>query len=556
LSHTTTSLEQPITLRVEVKGDNETYPDLSVLTKDFEILDRSQQQSVTVINGQVSKTRGLSLTLLPKNLGSLTIPAIPVGNEQSAPLALEVTAVETAIATSAEAEAFIQLETSKTKAYLQEEIILSVRLYLTPGLRGESLSDPEASLENTQIRFLNEEQYQAEHAGQTYHVVERRYSLYAYQTGLLQVGGISFRGRLATPPGQSFFRMLPDSFDSRGQQPRIISARSEQVQTEILPMPANYRGDHWLPARNLQVVESGLKSAGPLTAGRPATRHIVLIADGLPAAQLPRIELALPAGVKQYHERPHNRDNVLRDGISGSRHSAITLIAAEPGQYELPAIEIPWWNTETDRQETARLPAVMLQVRAGLPGSTAPMATQPFAKPFDDAELPFAGLEEQPEAAEAQDPPLVNWLVWLLMSAWLVTLVGWWRTQQHKKSAKPKTSPVTATENKPTPKDEFAEILSGMEAAYHAKNRESARAVWLKWGAYRWPAHPPSNLNRLAERCSQHIALAVHALDNAFYSPENRDDWVKFSPRELLVTESRDLPSSATDAQRVVSVKP
>ncbi|MCU7909556.1 MAG: BatD family protein [Candidatus Thiodiazotropha sp. (ex Lucinoma aequizonata)] len=86
------------------------------------------------------------------------------------------------------------------------------------------------------------------------------------------------------------------------------------------------------------------------------------------SSQLPNIEQALPSAIKQYQERPQFNDTPTRTGISGSRQSSLTLIATEPGRYDLPAIEIPWWNTESDRQEVARLPGKLLEI---LPNHTA-----------------------------------------------------------------------------------------------------------------------------------------------------------------------------------------
>ena len=90
LSTPQTSIDQPVSLSLESDGEGDESPDLSVLEKDFEILGRATQQSISIINGKMSSKRSLVLTLLPKHTGSLTIPPIPVGKEKTQALELKV----------------------------------------------------------------------------------------------------------------------------------------------------------------------------------------------------------------------------------------------------------------------------------------------------------------------------------------------------------------------------------------------------------------------------------------------------------------------------------
>jgi hypothetical protein len=330
-----------------------------------------------------------------------------------------------------------------------------------------------------------------------------------------------------------------------------VRAKSEQAELDILPPPGSFTGKHWLPARNLQLVESGLNSMGTLTEGKPATRHIMLIADGLSAAQLPSIELDLPEGIKQYPERPYDRDQVLREGISGSRHLAITLMATEPGRFELPAIEVPWWNTETDREEIATLPALSLNVAPGQAGITSTTTPQTFTVPPPQPEDSFASLEEPWQGPQEEAHSGHSWLVWILATGWLTTLLGWWYSSRRKrpKSRPPVKTPVAAPVQ---PENEATDILEALVSAYGMTNMESAKRAWLRWGEHLWPENPPSNLSRLAERCSPKVANAVRALDKAIYSPAHEFDWVRFSPRELLDKDASK-PANAGNRDKLAS---
>lgn len=540
ISSPTTGMEQPFRLTLEMEGEQQDAPDLSVLDADFEILSRATQQSVTIINGKMSSRRSLVLTLLPKRTGRLTIPPIAFGDQKTKALTLEVTE-QAANGAASDQQARVELSLNKAKAYPQEEVLLTLKLYLADGVRGEQLDEPKPSLGDTRLTLLNENNYRTEQDGVPYRVLERTYSLFAYQAGSLKIEPVGFRGHSG---GGSVFGLLDDPFRGNPQDNRVIRTRSNAVSLEIKPIPAAFSGAHWLPARNLQLADAGLDGSQPITAGNPVTRRIMLVADGLMSSQLPAIDQPVPDGIKSYEERPQLKDTPGRTGISGSRQSVITLIATQPGSYTLPAVEIPWWNTELDRQAVARLPAVTLRV---LPGQTAsgPTGSQtrtaPSAAAGDDGSR--AGMQERPMAQPDSDEGGVpHWLVWMLATAWLATLFAWWFSRRGKAARPPQsgTQPPAPTAPEPGPADE---IVEGLKQAYGRADAAAAREWWLKWGQRQWPENPPHNLTRLAGRCPPALAQAVIALERAIYSPGGETGWAEFDPASLEERAEGKMPS-------------
>jgi hypothetical protein len=537
LSSPVTSLQQPVQLTLESRGEQEASPDLSVLDRDFEILGRASQQSVSIINGSVSAKRSLILTLLPKREGELTIPPIPFGDRQTDPLKLEVKPPSDDPQAATSREAWVELSLNKTEAYPEEEVILSLKLYQAAGVRGESLDQPQPSLGDTRLQLLDESNYTTEIDGTAYRVLERSYGLYAYQSGRLEIAPVLFRGRTG---GASVFSLLDDPFAGLPLSSRLIHAQSEPVALQIKAIPEQFSGDHWLPARNLQLVATGIDSAQPLIAGKPLTRRIMLIADGLMSSQLPAISTPAPAGIKPYEERPQLRDTPRRTGISGSRESVVTLIPTRAGSFTLPAIEIPWWNTQTGKQELARLPAVTLKV---LPG-TGDNLSEPLsaARPQGAENAPAETRNEaaSPAPTEAEENG-IHWLVWVLAAAWLATLVGWWLSHRRSSASEVPLEPPArpASDNAP-----LAAAVAALNDAYREGDATAAREAWLQWAQRRWPERAPHNLSRLAARCPPGVAQAVIALEKALYSPAQASDWVAlFDP--ALLEEGPQQPSSS-----------
>ena len=290
-------------------------------------------------------------------------------------------------------------------------------------------------------------------------------------------------------------------------------------------------------------------------AGKPITRRIMMTADGLAASQLPAITPQVPEGIKPYEEKPQLSDTPRRTGISSSRETVLTLVPTRAGEYTLPAIEIPWWNTLSGQQEVARLPELTLEV---LPASTPlPQSTQQtvqaMTSDLDQAPTPVAS--ETGSQPDDDNQGGVSWLVWLLATAWLLTLAGWWLSHRKRQS--------TADPEDPEPHPSGGLDQPGIEieldalvSAYRENNAEAAKEAWLAWARRRWPQQPPKNLARLAARAQDPVATAVLALERAIYSPGVDADWAGNFDPSTLKSESEEKPATESKTEELLPLNP
>jgi hypothetical protein len=530
LSQQSTNLDQPVRLSLQTEGEQELSPDLSVLDKDFEILGRSSQQSISVINGQMTSKRSLMLTLLPKRAGTLTIPPIPFGQETTDALTLQVTEQSQESTQNSQKQAKIELSLNQDSAYLEEEVILTLRLYQAPGVRGEALTMPEASNKDAQLKLIHEDRYNSQQDGIEYRVSEQVYAVFASQPGTLTLSGAKFRGH-SGGSRDPFLSLFSNSFTIPQQTGRIIRSESNSVSLEIMPIPDAFTGDRWLPARNLQIVDSGLNNQSAAIAGKPLTRRIMLIADGLMSSQLPALEQQMPPGIKLYPERPQLNDRTSRKGYSSTLQQSLTLIATDEGSYTLPALEIPWWNTETQQQEIARLAAREISF---MPNPAIPNPASQAGSQADDSEIQ---KESEPSSAQsapaaASSQPALPWLALVLGLAWLVTLFAWWISSRRNKPAAKSLQPEPAPKN--ASQYALKQVLERLASAYQDQDAVSARGIWLEWARLNWPDNPPNNLSRLARRCDTDLAAAVNALERALYSPTAQSSWSTYKVLQLI----------------------
>ena len=78
------------TLRIITSGDDAgEQPDLTPLQKDFKVLGTRSSTQIQIINGQRSDQHEWLIELAPVTQGTLTVPALTVGNSKTAALTLQ-----------------------------------------------------------------------------------------------------------------------------------------------------------------------------------------------------------------------------------------------------------------------------------------------------------------------------------------------------------------------------------------------------------------------------------------------------------------------------------
>src|SRR5690348_12831786 len=113
------------TVRLTLAHDGQTNsrPDLGPLKKDFDVVGSSTSSQVQIVNGKVSSTTQLELSLSPKHGGPLTIPSITWDSDRSQPLTLNVASnaggANNGGASTAPNRVFVDTEVDQKTPYVQ-----------------------------------------------------------------------------------------------------------------------------------------------------------------------------------------------------------------------------------------------------------------------------------------------------------------------------------------------------------------------------------------------------------------------------------------------------
>lgn len=474
-------------------------PDFSPLQQDFEILSRNVSSSSSFINGSFSSKKTWIVTLLSKRDGHLQIPPISFGSDRSSALLLSI-GKQNAPTSGQNQEIYLEVEVEPESVYVEQQFIYKVQLFRRVEITNASLSEPDFSTIECNVEKIGDDlNFDTIINGRRYLVVERKYAVFPQQSGLLTIKPIRFKGQLVQAQ-RSFFGPI-------NQAGPIRRISSDSLEIEIKPVPAAFTGQRWLPAEQLRISEDWSVDPAQLTTGEPATRTLTITASGVQAHLLPEISPQSVAGFKLYPDQAKFENDTDKEPSSAQRIEKVAFIPTQGGSFQLSEIRIDWWNTKTDQQETAVLPARSLMVTA--PQTTPPIAPpqQLTEKPQLPAPTPAPAVSPEP-ATEHQTPAF--WIITcaFLAGGWLLTSIGWWR------STRKKSTPSTTAK-----KPDFSDTKKMLKTACEINDPITAGNSLLKWGKQQWPKNPPSNLTAIGERCHD-LAEEIEFLNRALYAQD------------------------------------
>ena len=475
--------DQAFRLIFESAEEIDAEPDFSPLSESFTLLGNNRQTSVNIVNGRLSRAQKWVLTLITDKTGTLTIPPIAFGNINSEARRIEVVAEARPAGKSD--DIFIEVEVDEPNPYVQAQVVYTLKLLRAAQVSNASLTEPTVADGRALINKLGEDKnYQIRRNNRSYRVTERRYAVFPQASGPLKIEPVLFKGQ----SGGGLF-----SLDPFAPRPEPIVIRSAPVALAVRPIPAAFSGDRWLPAARLNIQEQWSTDPALLKQGEAATRALTLEAGGLAASQLPAPASALPDSFKTYPDQPEFEEASDRRGLVGTRREKMAVIPLAAGEFTLPAIRIPWWNTETDRPEVAELTARRVKVQAAAPAPARPQ----------DEPAPAGPAEAAPGAAGSGAGAGAYWplVSFALLILWLGTLALWWRGRRVKNGATPAKPPSPASIKRACMKNDAA----------------GARDALLCWAGAKWPDKTIKNLAALGARGDTEFQRKISALNRHLY---------------------------------------
>jgi hypothetical protein len=463
------------TLQLVIRYDGQVMtgqPDFSPLENDFEILSNNRQQQYSWVNGQSESYTDWTMVLMPKRSGLVLIPSLNFKKEVSNAVEIRVRNASAAAAGAGKQPIYTETLVDKESVYIQEQLVLTHRLYTSVQLSDLSLSD--LNVPDVIMQKIGDNQFQKVINGRNYLIVEVKYALFPQVSGKLVIPALRFGAYESN--GRSQF----GGFTNRGT--RIF--RSTQSKTvDVMVRPAHIAADQWMPSSEVQLAEQWSTDLNNLTVGEPVTRAIAISAAGLTGAQITPIQIIESDDYKIYPDQPQLQEQAKGSTIVGTRTETLAMVPGRAGEITFPAINVRWWDTVNQRMQTASLAAKTVQVRPSTAVAISPAAVQPQAM-----ESLAIGASEKPSELSL----LTN--LSLAFNALLIAALALLLLKRPRSGLAGRTSTEPATPALLSLKQKFKAI----EIQADKNNMMGMRDAILVWGRQLFAETPPTTLKDLS----------------------------------------------------------
>lgn len=477
-----TVLDSNETLRAELRYDGQVFtgePDFGPLIKDFEVLSNNRQQNYSNVNGKTESYTAWTLELRPKRAGILLIPSLTFKKEVSNAIELRVRAAPSnSSANPGTQPIYTETTVDANTLYVGQQVILTHRLYTSVQLRDFALS--ELAIDKAVLHRLGDTQYQKVINGRNYLVLEVKYAIFPQSEGPLIIPSLRFGAYEVN--NRSQFGV----FNNRGNQ---IIRDTEPKSLEVTTRPPQASVDGWMPSTSVTMEQRWSGDIDSVTVGEPVTRTITIRAEGLSAAQITPLQEPQGNNYRGYPDQPQLDEIVTTNGLTATRIESLALVPNNSGEITLPAVELIWWDTNSNKRRVASLPSITLQVSPSENNDVAANDNN-VMQGTNDAMTTLAADASKPKVSFMTNLSLA--LNALLMTLIVALLIGRKRKALAARSQQAALSSDSAQLN-------LKQQLRAIESEAKDDNLMAMREAILRWGKTLFAENPPSTLKSLGD---------------------------------------------------------
>ena len=469
-------------LHVEAKNvDDAEEPDLSEIT-GFQILNRSVQNQTSIVGTSITRTLSWTYIMIAPSSGDYLIPALKVGNEQSTPIALKVTAYSQ---NQRQKYVSLDMEVFPKKVYPQQQILVRLRISRT-GVQLENETITPFELKGALVEELSQKSHQTVKNGKKHKITEILYAVIPEKSGTLVIPQVRYQGEIIQRgSSQNNFGNI---FQKRGQ--RIFSTSTTQS-VEVKALPTGFK-NWWLPTDKLVIEEKWQPDPPVFRVGEPVTRTVAIFVNGVSGNQIPELKFDYPVTLKGYADQPLIETEKSEKGLKGMRLEKWALIPSQPGKIELPGVSVSWWDIKSDSLQTAVISPKIFDILPVLEN----------LQEIPEDETPELQVNQAATAEVVQEKEsAIESFFWKILAfgfafIWCATMLMWFINKNNKAAA------VTKNENKfiQNRKTALREATRNAEKAFRSGDPGIVQTALLKWGTAVWIDDPPQGLEQIGER--------------------------------------------------------
>jgi len=350
-------------LTIEVNDTGSEYQlDTSALDKDFSVGRASRSQQTTYINGEFTQQITWTLPIQAKKLGTSTIPPLQIGDVSTQAITVEVNKPGKQQQSTANDTIFIENTVNKNTTYIDQPIILESKIYISDNISNAEMQPPILEGASVEPIQLDQPPSQIVRNGLRYQIFTYQYTITPSTSGEATITSPLLTGNIQK------IQQINSYQHRRVSQP--VNIRGNNLVLSVKEKPANFQGD-WLVSEDVRLIENNDLHTKEYTVGDPITRSISLQVASIALDKMPEIKLNYDNSLRYYPDQDDLKQGTVNEILYSQRTITHAIIANKSGQLILPEIKIPWWNSKTEKQEFATLPAQTITIKPALTSNTA-----------------------------------------------------------------------------------------------------------------------------------------------------------------------------------------
>jgi len=395
LSRDKVSLGEQLTLSVTLAGDQASLPSPRMPAIDaFSVYDAGRSQSLSFVNGRVTSNVVFTYALTPRSVGKFKIPPITADGVETPTPPLDVEVLPAGASAAAppppgapgrpgapapsragrSSDLFISASLDKPRAYVNQQVTLTIRFYNGVQLIGDLRYDAPAL-----TGFLTEELPPVRTGmtvidGRRYQYSEIKIALFPIQAGRLKIGSAAIHCQVARMDGSN----LQDFFDRfmAMSAPEPVTVNSDPLTLQVDPLPPGKPDGFTGVVGRLTARVSADRTE--VKAGEAVTLSATVSGTGnlksVPEPQKPD----LPA-LRFFETAASAVMDKTGDRVGGSKTFRTVVVPRVSGRVRVPPFTFSYFDPETKAYARAQTAPVDLNVAPGAPGAASASAPPPSA---------------------------------------------------------------------------------------------------------------------------------------------------------------------------------
>jgi hypothetical protein len=363
LNRSEASVYDTVQLSVSIDGSYDGDPVIQGL-QDFTISKGGTSSQIQIINGHMSKSNEITYFLQPKKSGAFTIGPASItvsGRTISSNTArLTVTGPSTTSSGDVKGPLTLSASLSSNTVYTGQQIVYTLKLYSTLRVNDVSVQLPKT--QDISFKQLgNSNEYQTTIGGKQVMAVEVNYLLSVSKPGEYRLEPSTMQMSVFDQSRRSSQNPFDDPFFGARGRPASVSSETLKLSVRDLPKegrPANFSGlvGYFTIKSQLDPIRVKTGDSANLSVEVSGVGNVNLIPD----LSLPDID-----GLKIYPDQPKLESETQSVGDTGKKTMKWAIVPQTPGMYELPALSLSYFDTESRNYKLLTSQQLKLAVTSG-----------------------------------------------------------------------------------------------------------------------------------------------------------------------------------------------